>query len=92
MDTPPCPTEVQEWQYKDRDSGDWRNSDIRAEGTECGGGGSQVGHTHFTLLSLTKVVFNLFYLDAIASLQLSMSIRPSVHITLLTFWHCHFSL
>ena len=39
MDTPPCPTEVQEWEYKDEDSGDWRNGDIRAEGTECGGGG-----------------------------------------------------
>ena len=40
MDTPPCPTEVQDWQYKDRNSGDWRRgNNIRAEGTECGGGG-----------------------------------------------------
>ena len=39
MDTPPCPTEVQDWEYKDRNSGDWRRGDIRAEGTECGGGG-----------------------------------------------------
>ena len=40
MDTPPCPTEVQDWEYKDLNSG-WRNDDglIRAEGTECGGGG-----------------------------------------------------
>ena len=45
MDKPPCPTEVQNWEYKDRNSGDWRRGgNIRAEGTECGGGGSQTAY------------------------------------------------
>ena len=55
MDTPPCPTEVQNWQYKDRNSGNWRRgNNIRAEGTECGGGGGGSNSAYNTKKNMNK--------------------------------------